>query len=175
MSIRITGLRKVYNNLARVTLAVNRQSKSIPAECAFEYVQLVKQKIISQDFNFIPLRPAYAAWKKKHFPHARTFWHLSGDLHKAVQVIQIGAKEFAGTVPASIMDSGRKSYARNTSTSILKYAMALENGATWTQNGRTRKIPPRPLFWPTAVEYEVKQMPTHFDKALREIGKGWRK
>ncbi len=135
----------------------------------------MKQKILSQDFTFKGLSPVYRMWKKQHFPQAKTFWHLSGDLHRAIQVIQINPKTFAGTVPASIMDSGGKSYGRVSSTSILKYAMALENGASWTQNGTAHRIPARPLFWPTGLEYEAHGYQAHLNKAVAALKQGWRK
>lgn len=170
-------MKKLRNNLQRVLKAAQTHSKQIPALCSLEYVALVKQKIITQNFAFPfkSLGKVYTVWKGIHYPSAKTFWHLSGDLHRSIQSIQISPTAFAGTIPASIMDSGHKSYGRTSATSILKYAMALENGADWMQNGKSQHIAARPLFWPTALEYEANGYQKHLTKAVSALKKGWRK
>jgi len=174
MSIKIVGLKRLFTNLERVLDRVNKQSKILPKAFALDYITLVKDKIKNQNFDKsgwgkIALNDRYAEWKATNYPSAKTWWHLGGDLIKAIAVIQVGENAYAGTIPEAAMDSGSKSYYRNTATSILKYARTLEYGYL------PNKIPARPLFGPAAEEYVRNNMfDTHINKALKYIISGWR-
>ena len=135
--------------------------------CSIDYVHLIQNKIITQDFTYPSLSPDYAKWKQEHFPNAKTFWHLGGDLVKAVQALQLGAKTWAGTIPQGIFDSGHKSYGRTTSTEILKYAHVLEEGYG--------NIKARPLFAPTNEEYEKNGYEVRLEEARKSIIINWGK
>jgi hypothetical protein len=169
MSIKLVGVKRLLTNLTRVLTRVEKQTQKLPKILAVEYVQLVKQKIISQDFSYAPLSPAYEEWKAEHYPGAKTWWHLGGDLVKAIDVIRFSATSYAGTISPSAMDTGHKSYYRDTETSILLYALSLEYGVA------SIDLPPRPLFGPAAVEYvSSAAMASQIDKAMVYIATGWR-
>jgi len=168
MYVQFSGMKKLLSNLQGVLKTGISLSRSIPANCALDYVQLVKHKIIKQDFSYHRLSKNYTKWKDIHYPTAKTFWHLSGDLQRSVQVLQIGTNAFAGTIPASLMDSGHKSYRRSSSTSILKYALILEEGNS------EFNLAPRPLFVPAAREFIANTYPKYLTKAVQELKRSWR-
>lgn len=129
--------------------------------CALDYVELIRNKIIQQDFSYQDLSPEYKKWKQEHFPLAKTFWHLGGDLVQAIQAVRFDTRTWAATILPSVMDSGGKSYGRSSRTSILTYARVVEEG--W----EPLNIPARPLFAPTNEEY----MNNGFIERIEEVRK----
>jgi len=174
MSIKIVGLKRLFTNLERVVERVNKQSKILPKAFALDYITLVKDKIKNQNFDQSTwektgLSTKYEEWKTEHYPAAKTWWHLGGDLLKAIAVVKVGDNSYAGTIPEAATDTGHKSYYRNTTTSILKYARTLEYGYAPSE------IPARPLFGPAAEEFIRENMAApHISKAFRYIISGWR-
>ena len=145
ISVQLKGLPSIINNLARFINTAKHHVEHLPMVCALDYVELVRKKIMEQDFTYTRLSDDYKKWKDLHYPSAKTFWHLGGDLVQAIQAVPFGTNSWAGTILHGVMDSGGKSYGRTSRTEILKYALSLEEGSS--------NIPARPLFGPAIDEY----------------------
>ncbi len=145
-----------------------QQSEKLPKVCAIDYVNLVRAKIINQDFQFTKLSPAYEKWKSENFPLAKTFWYLGGDLLRAIQPVNLGTNTWAGTIPKTAMDTGGKNWDRKgPAKSILYYALALENGVP------SMHLPARPLFGPANEEYMKNGYLRRVEKVRTEFIKCW--
>lgn len=169
ISVKFVGLKEIIKSLTRIAKTAIKQESALPKICALDYVQLVKQKIMGQEFNYPALSEEYAEWKSTYFPSAKTFWHLSGDLLKAIQAINLGENTWAGTIPESAIDSGGKNWSRTGGAkSILFYAIALENGVP------SMNIKARPLFGPTAQEYLLEGFMKRIQPVMDKFVSDWR-
>lgn len=169
MRIKFVGLARIFSSLNRILQTAELESGRLPKICAIDYVDLVRNKIIHQDFSYTPLSEGYAKWKQKYFPQAKTFWHLGGDLLKAIQAINLGTNTWAGTIPASVIDSGGKNWNRSGGAkSILYYALALEQGVP------SMNIAARPLFGPANEEYAKNGYLVRIEKVRKKFIRDWR-
>lgn len=170
ITIEFTNLAKMLTMLDTYKQYVLNQIRIYVKDCSLEYVQQVKDKIIGQNFHYPALDDTYAEWKAKHYPAAKTFWHLAGDLQKAVASVNLRTSgnsfRYAGTIPAGLMDSGGKSYWRTSATEILTYARVLEYGY--------KNIPARPLFTPVGEAYFKDSLPKQLEKIRKKMIKRWR-
>jgi hypothetical protein len=163
------GLTHLVNSLTRLIKTADKQVATFPKICAIEYVQFIRKKIIQQSFLFTSLSDDYAEWKNKYFPNAKTFWHLSGELLNAIQVINMGGNSWAGTIPSSAIDSGGKNWGRSGGEkSILYYALLLEEGNV------ASNLPPRPLFGLANKEYFTTKFQDKIEKLRTLLIKQWR-
>jgi len=152
-----------------VRTVVKYEVNALPKQCAIDYVLRLKERIINQSFSYPALNKDYTKWKDEHYPSAKTFWHLGGDLVKAITVLPLGKNTWAGTIQGGVQDSGGKSYFRDSSTEILKYALILESG----YKGLKYTIPARPLFVPTGETYITLDYPTRLLETKRNIMRKW--
>jgi len=137
--------------------------------CSIDYVELIRKKIMQQDFSYPALSPSYEEWKRQNYPNAKTFWHLGGELVQAIQSMRFGLNEWAATIPEGVSDSGGKSYGRTSRTEILTYAMTLEEGYD------PFNIKARPLFAPTNEEYAQNGYLDKVEEVRKSLLSVWRK
>ena len=132
-----------------------------PKRNAIGYSNLVTRNIMNQKnmSGYAPYSPRYKAWKEQ-WGRGSGFWNLFGDLVKSITHFRVadgrmGVRAWMGGVPSNIVDSGGKSWfgrgGFGERKTIAMYGYVMEYGGNWPGAG---KHPPRPIFGPTANEYQ---------------------
>ena len=150
----------------RVLWTARHEAEEIPRRSAVEYYQLVYRNIISQRYagSYPAYNKDYAAWKAK-IGSTMDFWRLHGALLANLQAFRVEGRgnetAWMGGIPSSIVANGKE---------IAMYGTAVETG----KFGRSSKVKPRPVFWPSALEYSYGTWKEKLDKARTNIKNQWR-
>jgi len=161
ITLNYRELRRIQTALQNIKQEAKRQlvsgGGSFNRLCAIDYNQLLLKNIFSRTSPSPAYTEKYAKWKKKKslmgYPSP---WRLSGDLVHALGIFRsdIG---WASGLPAKIFSSGRLKGQRE----IATYAKTEEKR--------------RPIFKPTATEYEVSSTrQNRVNELLQKVSAQWR-
>lgn len=165
-------VRRVLRAFGRIERAVNREKQELPYRCAVDYVNLLRQNIMTQKFagGYAPYNPRYANWKGQYFA-STGFWVMRGTVVNSLTVYRDRHPQrwVGGLSPSAGMVSGSSWFGppgRGKPKSINMYAYLNEYGGT--------KHPARPVFRPTKKEYQKGGFPKRGRESLDIIGRSWR-
>ena len=154
--------------LLRVKRRLIAQSRTLPKDCATEYYQLVHKNIMSQRYagSYPKYTKEYAKWKAK-VATTMDFWRLYDALIRNLQAFKVksdspGETAYMGGIPPHVTYGGKP---------IAMYGSAVEMGK-FSKSPKTLK--PRPVFWPTALEYAAKKWKERNYQSLNKIKESWR-
>ncbi len=166
--INQADIKRVLRALDRLESKARRLESQHSFSSAQDYTVLVKKNLLQQKFasKYPPYNPRYAEWKAVKMSNGSAFWKLYGDLFRSISTFKVGRKDWFGGVPAFIYDKGGKSWFSTPGNRVGKAKRIAMYGHVNEQK--------RPLFEPTADEYEKNGWPKQGDRALRELGKQWR-
>jgi hypothetical protein len=152
----------------RVEKTAIRERQDLPLRHAINYYQNVFRNIVTQkyasEWQKYPYAQRYAEWKEA-VASRMDWWRLFDALLINLRAFRVRGTRtttaFMGGIPNDVTYGGK---------SIAWYGRIVETG----QYGAGRKVKPRPLFKPTAEEYERKEFKEEGYKALDKIKKAWR-
>jgi len=159
-------LRRWYAATHKLEKEANKEWDENPKRNAIGYSNLLITNIMMQKGmgHYPSYHPYYAYWKAQYGLGGGGFWRLMGDLVKSITHFRVTEtrkkqwKSYMGGVPSSAVDSGGKSWFgrgdKGPPKRIAMYGYVMEYGGTWAKAG---VHPPRPLFGPTAEEYQKVQ------------------
>lgn len=151
----------------RVNRIALSESKRLPRKCAVDYYQLVHKNIMSQRYagSYPAYHPRYLKWKKQIAP-SLDFWRLHDALVSNLRAFRVygglpGEVAYMGGIDDSVSYKGK---------SIAMYGKAVEEG----KFGKGTATKPRPVFWPTGLEYSQGPMRSRQYQSLAKIKSAWR-
>ena len=143
------------------------ERNELPKKCATDYYQLVYRNIMSQRYagSYAPYHPSYAKWKQR-VAVTMDFWRLFDELLKNLRAFRVegnnpGEVAYMGGVDDTATFEGKR---------IAMYGTAVEEGKFGP--GKAKK--PRPVFWPSALEYAHKPWKDRNYQSLNKIKEAWR-
>ncbi|RLA02600.1 MAG: hypothetical protein DRQ42_00220 [Gammaproteobacteria bacterium] len=174
-----SDLRKVRMAISRTVKEIFRQQNNLPRSCAIEARNLLIGNINKQSFLYQSYSKAYRKWKIK-MGYPLIYWRLRGDLANNIRFFRKsaaltsmdpsgrkGGVSWMAGVPGGIYDSGGKNWSGSGApTQIALYARVNEYGNS--------KVPARPLFRPTALQYKKAYLPKQGMRSLLRIRGKWR-
>jgi len=174
-------LRHWYSAITRLEKQAMAELDENPKRNAIGYSNLVVKNIMSQKGmgGYARYSPRYEKWKEQ-WGRAGGFWQLFGDLvrsitHFRVSETRMGVRAWMGGIPPNMVDSGGKSWfgrgGKGPPKKIAMYAYVMEKGGTWPKAGTHA---PRPIFGPTANEYQNVFWWKEFEKSRIRIRDKWR-
>lgn len=160
-----TDLNRWLSAVKRVQAFAFNQSKELPLTHATDYYQLVYKNIIEQRYgaSYPAYSERYAKWKSQ-VASTMDFWRLYDALLKNLRAFKVEGEAGETAYMGGIMDT-----AFSKGKSIAMYGRVVESG----EFGAGIKKP-RPLFWPTALEYSYKPWKERGYKSLDKIKDAWR-
>ena len=183
IAIRINtpDLKRWYSAINRLEKQAMDELDENPKRNAIGYSNLVVRNIMMQKQmgGYTPYNPRYAAWKEQ-YGKASGFWQLFGDLvrnitHFRVADNRMGIKAWMGGIPPNVMDLGGKSWfgkgRQGLPKKIAMYGHVMEYGGSWPKAGSHL---PRPIFRPTADEYQNIMWWKELEKSRMRIRDKWR-
>ena len=152
-----------------------------PKRNAIGYSNLVTRNITMQKgmSGYAPYSERYEQWKER-YGRGGGYWSLFGDLvrsitHFRVADSRMGVRAWMGGIPPNMVDSGGKSWFGRGDIGppkkIAMYGYVMEKGGRWPKAG---SHPPRPIFAPTAEEYQNVFWWKEFEKSRIRIRDKWR-
>ena len=166
--------------LDRVWKSSNDQIQTeMPKRGAIRFLTLLKSNVISQRYGstYKPLNKQYDEWKGT----VGKFWFLKGDFLRTLSVFVYnpwGKIGWMAGVPQGAKDSGGKSwfYPRDSEKQNKYGPRSIPTYAYYGEFGHKGKHPqpPRPIFFPTLVDYKRDEWPKQGDETLKYIGRQWR-
>ena len=176
-----TDMKRWYGALGRLENQAIAELDENPKRNAIGYSNLVVKNIMQQKNMgaYARYNPRYAKWKEQ-WGRAGGFWQLFGDLVKSITHFRVtdsrmGYKAWMGGIPPNMVDSGGKSWfgkgAHGGPKKIAMYAYVMEYGGDY---GRGGKHPARPVFGPTATEYQNVFWWREFENSRIRIKNKWR-
>lgn len=174
LSIRFdkNDVRRYTRALKRILRAVDREKKELPYRCAVDYVNLLRQNILTQKFagSYRPYNEKYADWKAQYF-EAQGYLVMRGLMVNALTIFRDrGYKtRWYGGLPPNLPLAPGSSWlyppGHGKPKSINMYAWLNEFGGT--------KAKARPVFVPTKQEYEREGIPRRIEESQNIIGRSW--
>lgn len=175
-----TDLRRWFGAVNRLEKQTIKEWDENPKKNAIGYSNLVVKNIMQQKgMGAWSYSERYAKWKEK-YGRDTGFWRLFGDLVKSITHFRVtesrmGVRAWMGGIPSNIVDSGGKSWFgkgdRGAVKRIAMYGHVMEYGGYWPKAGRH---PPRPIFGPTAQEYQNVFWWKEFERSRIRIRDKWR-
>jgi len=164
---RISNLEAYFRKLDKIVFEVIKIVPKINKIASLEYVEMLREAIVSQKYDFSPLSPAYRDWKDANYPGAYGFAHLAGDLLNSLRIYRKdGFSWVAGVNPVKI-SKGRKSWGRSKRRiPVVEYAAYFEGG--------TVNQPERPIFGTTLYFFMTTKWETLLQTHVPTIYKHWK-
>lgn len=175
-------LKRWVRGVNGVNKEVHRQAEDLPRKNSIDYVMLLIRNIQTQKFSgtYAPYNPRYAEWKSQ-YGKRQGFHQLAGDLVNALRSFRIVSTRsgvtaaYMGGITQGITDSGGKSWFgegnKGKNKSISMYARVSEFGGNF---GRGGVHPARPVFTPTALEYDDGGRNIRSKETVSKIKNRWR-
>lgn len=139
-------------------------ASDLPRRLAQRYALFVAQAITTQKYaaSYAPYSPAYERWKYTTMGYTGGFWELRGYVLRYLQAWPVGSYKWKGGIPSSIMVPK----VGGGSISLASYAVENEYG--------TRKVPARPLFGPSLVDFSVTDAISELNESRLKMRGAWR-
>lgn len=175
ISIRLNmnDVKRISAALLRVVQVVQKEKHELPFKCATDYVNLLRQNIMTQKFagRYVPYHPRYANWKAQYFA-STGYLVMRGEMVKNLTVFRDrGYKNrWYGGLPPNLPSVPGSSWFGPPGTgkakSINMYAWLNEFGGV--------KSPERPVFVPTKEEYLERGIERRLKETKNAIARAWR-
>lgn len=176
-----SDLRRWHSAASRLEKQAAKEWDENPKRNAIGYSNLVIKNIMQQKGmgKYASYSDRYAKWKER-YGRETGFWKLFGDLTKSITHFRVidnrmGVRAWMGGIPSNMVDSGGKSWFGKGDLGFPKriamYAHVMEYGGSWPKAG---KHPPRPIFGPTAEEYQNVFWWKEFEYSRMRIKDKWR-
>ena len=153
--------------MRRIVRTAVSERNLLPKKCATDYYQLVLKNIMSQRYAgaYPAYHPSYAKWKEQAVSKM-DYWRLFDNVIRNLRAFRVDGNEagqvaYMGGIDDSASANGK---------SIALYGHAVEDGNFGA--GKAKK--PRPVFWPTALEYAIKPWRDRNYQSLNRIKGNWR-
>lgn len=150
--------------LKRMKRRLEMEARDLPRRLAQRYAYFVAKAITTQKYaaTYAPYSPAYERWKYTTMGYSGGFWELRGYVLRYLQAWPVGLYQWIGGLPSSIsvpkVGGG--------SISLVQYAKENEYG--------TRKIPARPLFAPSLIDFSVTDAIAEMTQSRARVKRAWR-